>query len=68
MKYGRIGFSDKTVTARNIIIATGSVPFVPPGIEVDGEHAGRTGYLRCLDALLAFSGTFSYYSKVCAVC
>lgn len=37
MKYGKIGFSDKTVTARNIIIATGSVPFVPPGIEVDGK-------------------------------
>ncbi|XP_024369754.1 dihydrolipoyl dehydrogenase 2, chloroplastic [Physcomitrium patens] len=37
VKYGRIGFSDKTITARNIIIATGSVPFVPPGIEVDGK-------------------------------
>jgi dihydrolipoamide dehydrogenase len=37
VKFGRIGFSDKTVTARNIIIATGSVPFVPPGIEVDGK-------------------------------
>ncbi|KAG0592503.1 hypothetical protein KC19_1G257600 [Ceratodon purpureus] len=37
VKYGKIGFSDKTVTARNIIIATGSVPFVPPGIEVDGK-------------------------------
>ncbi|KAG0630522.1 hypothetical protein M758_1G184400 [Ceratodon purpureus] len=37
VKYGRIGFADKTITARNIIIATGSVPFVPPGIEVDGK-------------------------------
>lgn len=36
MKYGKIGFIDKTVTARDIIIATGSVPFVPPGIEIDG--------------------------------
>ena len=36
MKYGKIGFADKTVTARDIIIATGSVPFVPPGIEIDG--------------------------------
>ncbi|KAK9916992.1 hypothetical protein WJX75_009601 [Coccomyxa subellipsoidea] len=26
-----------TVTARNIIIATGSVPFVPPGIPIDGK-------------------------------
>ncbi|KAF3967949.1 hypothetical protein CMV_008114 [Castanea mollissima] len=29
--------SDKVVTAQNIIIATGSVPFVPKGIEVDGK-------------------------------
>ena len=26
-----------SVTARNIIIATGSVPFVPPGIPIDGK-------------------------------
>ena len=25
------------ITAKNIIIATGSVPFVPPGIEIDGK-------------------------------
>lgn len=37
VKYGKIGYSDKTVTAKNIIIATGSVPFVPPGIEIDGK-------------------------------
>lgn len=36
MKYGKVGFPDTEVTARNIIIATGSVPFVPNGIEVDG--------------------------------
>ena len=30
--------SDKVVTAKNIIIATGSVPFVPKGIEVDGVY------------------------------
>ena len=46
------------VTAKNIIIATGSVPFVPPGITVDGEPAalshsrysspcGATRKLRC---------------------
>jgi pyruvate/2-oxoglutarate dehydrogenase complex dihydrolipoamide dehydrogenase (E3) component len=40
VKYGRIGFADKTITARNIIIATGSVPFVPPGIEIDGKCCG----------------------------
>ncbi|XP_062174770.1 dihydrolipoyl dehydrogenase 2, chloroplastic-like [Alnus glutinosa] len=29
--------SNKVVTAKDIIIATGSVPFVPKGIEVDGK-------------------------------
>ncbi|PQP93007.1 dihydrolipoyl dehydrogenase 1 chloroplastic [Prunus yedoensis var. nudiflora] len=33
----QIGSSDKVVTAKNIIIATGSVPFVPKGVEVDGK-------------------------------
>ncbi|XWK91264.1 MAG: dihydrolipoyl dehydrogenase [Phormidium sp.] len=28
---------EKTITAENIIIASGSVPWVPPGIEVDGK-------------------------------
>ncbi|KAJ8542115.1 hypothetical protein K7X08_016981 [Anisodus acutangulus] len=37
VKYGKVGFSDNEVTARDIIIATGSVPFVPRGIEVDGK-------------------------------
>jgi len=26
-----------TVTAKNVILATGSVPFVPPGVQVDGK-------------------------------
>ena len=29
--------SASVYTAKNIILATGSVPFVPPGVEVDGE-------------------------------
>ncbi|KAL2960276.1 hypothetical protein AAZX31_17G031200 [Glycine max] len=33
----KVGSSDKIVTAKNIIIATGSVPFVPKGIEIDGK-------------------------------
>ncbi|WJX96245.1 dihydrolipoamide dehydrogenase precursor [Trifolium repens] len=33
----KIGFSDNIVTAKDIIIATGSVPFVPKGVEVDGK-------------------------------
>lgn len=28
---------DTTVTARHVLLAPGSVPFVPPGIEVDGK-------------------------------
>merc|ERR1711965_925995 len=27
----------KTITGKNVILATGSVPFVPPGIDVDGK-------------------------------
>ncbi|KAI4311094.1 hypothetical protein MLD38_036021 [Melastoma candidum] len=33
VKYGK----DNIITAKNIIIGTGSVPFVPKGIEVDGK-------------------------------
>ncbi|CAH1454458.1 unnamed protein product [Lactuca virosa] len=33
VKYGK----DNMITAKDIIIATGSVPFVPKGIEVDGK-------------------------------
>ena len=29
--------TDKTVSAKNVILATGSVPFVPPGVETDGK-------------------------------
>tara|TARA_B100001142_G_scaffold183674_1_gene183051 strand:+ start:1421 stop:2776 length:1356 start_codon:yes stop_codon:yes gene_type:complete len=32
-----ISYSNKKCTAKNIIIATGSTPFVPPGIEIDGK-------------------------------
>ncbi len=30
--------SKKTLTAKNIVIATGATPFVIPGVEIDGEH------------------------------
>lgn len=33
----KVKYSDNVITAKNIIIATGSVPFVPKGIEVDGK-------------------------------
>lgn len=38
VKYGKVGSSENVITAKDIIIATGSVPFVPKGIEVDGEY------------------------------
>ncbi|MDJ0734941.1 MAG: dihydrolipoyl dehydrogenase [Nostocaceae cyanobacterium] len=31
------GDGEKTITAKDIILSPGSVPFVPPGIEVDGK-------------------------------
>ena len=39
VEYGLPGRVDigGTITAKNIIIATGSVPFVPPGIPIDGK-------------------------------
>eukprot|EP00747_Dinoflagellata_sp_TGD_P155579 gnl/TRDRNA2_/TRDRNA2_177594_c0_seq1.p1 gnl/TRDRNA2_/TRDRNA2_177594_c0~~gnl/TRDRNA2_/TRDRNA2_177594_c0_seq1.p1 ORF type:complete len:621 (-),score=143.74 gnl/TRDRNA2_/TRDRNA2_177594_c0_seq1:411-2273(-) len=40
VKYGKPGthkVNMKSVTAKNIIISTGSVPFVPRGIETDGK-------------------------------
>lgn len=37
LKFGKVDSADKTITAKDIIIATGSVPLVPKGIEVDGK-------------------------------
>lgn len=37
LKYGKGDSGDTIITAKDIIIATGSVPFVPKGIEVDGK-------------------------------
>ncbi|KAJ4820798.1 Dihydrolipoyl dehydrogenase [Rhynchospora pubera] len=37
VRYGKAGFPEQEVTARDIIIATGSTPFVPNGIEIDGK-------------------------------
>lgn len=42
MKYG----SDNFITAKDIIIATGSVPFVPKGIEVDGNSKFQKIYIK----------------------
>lgn len=38
-----------TVTAKNIIIATGSVPFVPPGIEIDGKTVYTSDHALKMD-------------------
>ena len=36
-KVVKLAGTDKTITAKNVILATGSVPFVPPGVETDGK-------------------------------
>ncbi len=33
----KIQVGDRLITAKNVILSTGSVPFVPPGIELDGK-------------------------------
>lgn len=43
-----------TVTARDIMIATGSVPFVPPGIPIDGKT------VSCPDKLMSPEQTCSH--------
>ncbi|KAG6469678.1 hypothetical protein ZIOFF_070608 [Zingiber officinale] len=45
VKYGKVGFPDTEVTAENIIIATGSVPFVPKGIEIDGNSLSCVSFV-----------------------
>ncbi|KAI5658586.1 hypothetical protein M9H77_27379 [Catharanthus roseus] len=37
VKYGKAGSEETIITAKEIIIATGSIPLVPKGIEVDGK-------------------------------
>ncbi|KAL3515971.1 hypothetical protein ACH5RR_022873 [Cinchona calisaya] len=37
VKYGKAGARETVITAKDIIIATGSIPLVPKGIEVDGK-------------------------------
>ncbi|KAA8536763.1 hypothetical protein F0562_029241 [Nyssa sinensis] len=37
VKYGKVGFDESVITTKDVIIATGSVPSVPKGIEVDGK-------------------------------
>eukprot|EP00873_Tetraselmis_striata_P039918 jgi/Tetstr1/460182/TSEL_005498.t1 len=47
---GRVDIGGK-VTAKNIIIATGSVPFVPPGIPIDGKTVFTSDHALKLDWL-----------------
>lgn len=53
VKYGLPGRVDVggVVTARDIIIATGSVPFVPPGIAIDGKTVFTSDHALKLDWL-----------------
>ncbi|RZB65247.1 putative inactive ATP-dependent zinc metalloprotease FTSHI 5, chloroplastic [Glycine soja] len=62
----KVGSSDKIVTAKNIIIATGSVPFVRKGIEIGGtyqsiqkeEQSAHGNFIayECQDVLIASIG------------
>ncbi|KVI01637.1 hypothetical protein Ccrd_020087 [Cynara cardunculus var. scolymus] len=47
VKYGKVGGSETLITTKDIIIATGSVPFVPKGVEVDGDFCRS---IRSVDA------------------
>jgi pyruvate/2-oxoglutarate dehydrogenase complex dihydrolipoamide dehydrogenase (E3) component len=47
-KAGRVDVGG-TVTGKNIIIATGSVPFVPPGIPIDGKTVITSDHALKLD-------------------
>ncbi|MGE5657509.1 MAG: dihydrolipoyl dehydrogenase [Actinomycetota bacterium] len=42
---------EQTVTAKDIILSTGSVPFVPPGIELDGKTVFTSDDAVKLDSL-----------------
>uniref|UniRef100_A0A7N0UIJ5 Dihydrolipoyl dehydrogenase n=1 Tax=Kalanchoe fedtschenkoi TaxID=63787 RepID=A0A7N0UIJ5_KALFE len=50
VKYGK----DNVITARDIIIATGSVPFVPKGIEVDGKTVITSDHALKLESVPAW--------------
>ncbi|CAO2208104.1 unnamed protein product [Urochloa humidicola] len=51
VRYGKVGFPDNEITARNIIIATGSVPFVPKGIEIDGKTVFTSDHALKLESV-----------------
>ncbi|KAF2949970.1 hypothetical protein DAI22_01g156700 [Oryza sativa Japonica Group] len=51
VRYGKVGFPDNEITARNIIIATGSVPFVPNGIEIDGKTVFTSDHALKLESV-----------------
>nr|CAB3460304.1 unnamed protein product [Digitaria exilis] len=51
VRYGKVGFPDKEITARNIIIATGSTPFVPKGIEIDGKTVFTSDHALKLESV-----------------
>ncbi|XP_066366279.1 dihydrolipoyl dehydrogenase 2, chloroplastic-like isoform X1 [Miscanthus floridulus] len=51
VRYGKAGSQDKEITARNIIIATGSVPFVPKGIEIDGKTVFTSDHALKLESV-----------------
>ncbi|KAL6545083.1 Dihydrolipoyl dehydrogenase 2, mitochondrial [Orobanche hederae] len=51
LKYGKGDSRDKIITAKDIIIATGSVPLVPNGIEVDGKSVITSDHALKLESV-----------------
>ncbi len=49
----QVAVGDRTLTARNIVIATGSRPRDIPGLEVDGERILNSDHLLSLESLPA---------------
>jgi dihydrolipoamide dehydrogenase len=48
---GQVAVNGRTLTAKNVIIASGSEPRQIPGLEVDGEHILTSDHLLALEEL-----------------
>lgn len=56
------------VTAKDIMLATGSVPFVPPGIPIDGKTVCNIKPEQCPCTLCCFSSHTNMLFKLCFPC
>lgn len=52
------------VTAKDIMLATGSVPFVPPGIPIDGKTVSCTSHLTVACVWSAAAGPGHYQHSI----